>query len=73
MKQADIIVVGAGSAGLMTARELSKARKSVIVLEARGHVGGRILPLDTQEFGYPAQGGAEFVDGLAPYTRQLAK
>lgn len=71
MKNTEIIIVGAGAAGLMAARELSKAGKSVIVLEARDRVGGRIYPLPKEDFGYEAQGGAEFVHGEAPVSRKL--
>src|SRR5438876_2188420 len=38
----EIIVIGAGAAGLMAARELSRAKFKVIVLEARDRIGGRI-------------------------------
>ena len=69
----DVVVVGAGAAGLMAARELSKAGKKVLVLEARDRVGGRIYPLPEAEWGYSAQGGAEFIHGEAPVTRTLAK
>ena len=68
-----IVVVGAGAAGLMTARELVRAGKQVTILEARDRCGGRIYPLPAEEFGYPAEGGAEFVHGAAPVTRALMR
>jgi monoamine oxidase len=41
--EADVTVVGAGFAGIVAARELRAAGKSVVVLEARDRVGGRVL------------------------------
>src|SRR6267154_5712615 len=68
-----IVVVGAGAAGLMAARELALAGKRVTIVEARDRCGGRIYPLPTAEFGYPAEGGAEFVHGEAPVTHGLLR
>ena len=47
-RRADVIVVGAGLAGLTAARELKRRGKSVIVLEARDRVGGRTLAQATK-------------------------
>jgi monoamine oxidase len=57
----------------MTARELACAGKRVTILEARARCGGRIDPLPAEEFGYPAEGGAEFVHGAAPLTRAVMR
>src|SRR5436305_1539639 len=67
------VVVGAGAAGLITAHQLARAGKRVTILEARDRCGGRIWPLPVEEFGYPAEGGAEFVHGAAPVTRSLMR
>lgn len=71
--ETDVLIIGAGAAGLMAGRELAKAGKKVTILEARDRVGGRIYPLPEEDWGYEAQGGAEFVHGEAPVTRALLK
>ena len=72
-KKTEILIIGAGAAGLMAARELAKAGKKVVILEARDRIGGRIMPLSESQFGFPAEGGAEFVHGEAPITKSLMK
>ncbi|QQO15521.1 FAD-dependent oxidoreductase [Bradyrhizobium diazoefficiens] len=72
-KPEHIIVVGAGAAGLMAAREVARAGRTVTILEARERCGGRIHSLPASEFGYPADGGAEFVHGEANVTRALLR
>jgi monoamine oxidase len=42
IRKADVVVVGAGLAGLTAARRMAARGKSVVVLEARRRVGGRV-------------------------------
>jgi monoamine oxidase len=67
---ADIIIVGAGAAGLMAAKELSQQYK-VLILEARSVPGGRIrTSYNADRTGHIEQ-GAEFVHGNLPLTMSL--
>src|SRR4051812_29390158 len=59
-RSADVIVVGAGLAGLTAARNVAKAGKSVLVLEARDRVGGRTLNHELPG-GKQIDAGAQFV------------
>lgn len=67
---ADVIVIGAGAAGLAAARALGEAGLGVLVLEARRRTGGRVLTERGRE-GVVVELGAEFVHGDHPSIRRL--
>ncbi|MDB5018746.1 MAG: puo 1 [Mucilaginibacter sp.] len=71
MSNTDILVIGAGAAGLMAARTLAKSGQKVTVLEARDRCGGRIHTLTHELFFKNAELGAEFVHGDLPVTLNL--
>lgn len=73
MKQPDVIIVGAGAAGLMAAYVLVKAGKTVTVLEARHRVGGRIYTVNSESLCQHIELGAEFIHGNLPVTLTLLK
>ncbi len=64
-------MVGAGAAGLSAAAELSRAGRSVLLLEARDRIGGRMWTRREPELPVPIELGAEFIHGEAPLTRSL--
>ena len=68
----DVVIVGAGVAGLAAARHLRAAGVRVIVLEARNRVGGRILTLRDRRSPIPIELGAEFLHGEAEEIREIA-
>jgi monoamine oxidase len=67
----DIIIIGAGAAGLMAAKELSAAGYTVCLLEADTKAGGRMATTYIPGFDQPVETGAEFVHGNLPLTLQL--
>ena len=69
----DIIIIGAGAAGLMAAWELALAGKTVLIVEAKNRYGGRIHTIQDNNFPLPIELGAEFVHGRLPITEMLVK
>jgi monoamine oxidase len=67
----EIIIIGAGVAGLTAARDLTAAGVSVLVLEARDRLGGRIMTHHTPDG--PVELGAEFVHGAVEETLSVAR
>ncbi len=66
-RSADVVVVGAGIAGLVAARRLAAQNLRVAVLEARGRVGGRVFNQDLVANGFPGriiELGGQFVGPL---------
>ena len=51
-KEYDVIIVGAGFAGLIAVRELSSRGRQVLLVEARDRIGGRTFTaqVDNQQF-----------------------
>jgi monoamine oxidase len=67
--EVDVVVIGAGSAGLQAARRLGELGKTVVVIEARGRIGGRAYT-DTSTFGFPFDIGCAWLHKADdnPYT-----
>ncbi|HKW47995.1 MAG TPA: NAD(P)/FAD-dependent oxidoreductase [Gemmatimonadaceae bacterium] len=69
----DVIIVGAGAAGLAAARVLRESGVEFAVLEARERIGGRIFTRHDSSLAVPIELGAEFVHGVAPELREIAR
>ena len=57
---ADVVVVGAGAAGIAAARRLAAEKLNVLVFEAQDRIGGRCVT-DTKTFGVPFDLGAHWI------------
>jgi monoamine oxidase len=72
--EADAVVVGAGLAGLVAARDLIAANRTVVLLEARDRVGGRVLNADVGD-GKVVEVGGQWIGPtqvrLAALAREL--
>ncbi|MFD1246354.1 flavin monoamine oxidase family protein [Nocardioides ginsengisoli] len=71
-RKVDVVVVGAGIAGLVAARRVARGGRSVLVVEARNRVGGRVLNhgLDT---GGTIEAGGAFVGPTQDHIKRLAR
>lgn len=70
-KHHEVIVVGAGAAGLACARDLARRGLDVGLVEARERVGGRIFTLHEPGEAAPVEFGAEFVHGKSPVSMRV--
>src|SRR6266852_5781832 len=72
MPRMDVLVIGAGVAGLAAARALHLAGRSVLVLEARDRIGGRVHTVRIAGWPVPLEAGAEFIHGKPPALKALS-
>jgi monoamine oxidase len=69
-READIVVIGAGAAGIAAARRIMAANRKVIVVEAASQIGGR-CQTDTTSFDVPFDRGARWMHN--PDTNPMIK
>jgi len=69
----DVVIIGAGVAGLAAGRALHEAGVDFAILEARERIGGRVFTQRDPELAVPIELGAEFVHGSAPELEEISK
>jgi monoamine oxidase len=69
-READIVVVGAGAAGIAAARRIMAANRKVVVVEASNQIGGR-CQTDVSTFDVPFDRGARWMHN--PETNPMIK
>jgi len=72
MQLYDVIIIGAGAAGLAAGRRLHDAGQSILILEARDRIGGRIWT-DHTFANFPIEQGAELIHGESAVTHALLR
>jgi monoamine oxidase len=71
-READIVVIGAGAAGIAAARRVMAANRKVIVIEAAAQIGGR-CSTDLATFGVPFDRGARWIHNADNPMVKLAR
>src|SRR5215211_935479 len=71
----DVIVIGAGMAGIAAARAVMEAGRTPVLIEARDRIGGRTYT-ESHSFGFPHDHGAAWFEAiernpLVPLARGL--
>jgi monoamine oxidase len=69
----DIIVIGAGAAGLGGEGDPGRSGRPVLLLEARDRIGGRLWTRIEPALAAPVELGAEFIHGDSPETSELLR
>jgi len=69
----DVVIIGAGAAGLAAAAELAPSGRRVLVLEARDRIGGRVWSRREPGLRVPVELGAEFIHGRPAATLSLMR
>ncbi|MCW2794656.1 FAD-dependent oxidoreductase [Nocardioides sp.] len=75
-RNVDVVVVGAGISGLVAARKVARAGKSVLLVEARDRVGGRVLNhhlTGPAEHGATIESGGAFIGPTQDHIAELAR
>lgn len=63
MANYDVVVIGAGAAGLAAASVLARAGHTVVIVEARDRIGGRVYTIRPPGATLPIELGADFIHG----------
>jgi monoamine oxidase len=71
MRKTDVVIIGAGAAGLSAARTLLDHDIDVVVLEARERIGGRVFTHRDRSTPVPIELGAEFIHGSATEVDEI--
>ena len=69
----DVVIVGAGAAGIAAARRIAASGRKFVLIEATNHIGGRCIT-DTRTFGVPYDRGAHWIHApdFNPVTKLAA-
>ncbi len=71
---ADVVIVGAGAAGIAAARRIAAAGRKFVLIEAADHIGGRCIT-DRRTFDVPYDRGAHWIHApdFNPVTKLTAR